>query len=199
MKKVSFAVVVFGFFLTSLTACSPGVPYIGNGYGVPISYGEGKHPGIDYDVLRGTPIIACSDGIVNWIGSSVVKTNSGGGHFVTVRHKDDFYSVYGHLSDVFVSTKQEIKRGQLIGLSGGNGYGYDHLHFAISNVYNMGALYSRSLDPNRYWLNSKQQCFDPKQDYSKFSEKEITLPVACSGHRKTLKKNIKKLKKNIKN
>ena len=33
-------------------------------YGAPVDYGEEKHPGIDFDVDEGTPIISAMDGKV---------------------------------------------------------------------------------------------------------------------------------------
>ena len=57
--------VLIVFFSLSCASTKGGYPYIGNDYGVPVSYGEGKHPGIDYDISRGTPLIACADGTIS--------------------------------------------------------------------------------------------------------------------------------------
>ena len=47
-------------------------------YGAPVHYGEGKHPGIDYDVRSGTPIIAATDGEVLAVGMSGTNSWEGG-------------------------------------------------------------------------------------------------------------------------
>ena len=104
-------------------------------YGDPAPYGEGVHPGIDYGISTGTPIITTSDGEVTYIGP-VDSTNSG--LMVVVLHGKHFRSLYAHLSKVFIEMGQSLKRGQLIGLSGAsNNYGridYQHLHFGICNL-----------------------------------------------------------------
>ena len=53
---------IFGFFL--LCSCDPQkgssdiLFHVAKQYGAPVSYGEGAHPGIDFDISPGTPIIA---------------------------------------------------------------------------------------------------------------------------------------------
>jgi hypothetical protein len=37
-----------------------------------------------------------------------------------------------------------------------------------------------------FWLGGQAQCFDPKIDYSNYSQKEITLPIACGDYGKAL-------------
>ena len=105
-------------------------PIGGGKYGTPGEfYGEGLHPGIDYDMPIGTYIVAVSDGIVVFVGEPYKDQVYGGGYAVGLKHDDNFFSAYVHLSEVFVFNGQHIKRGQLIGLSGQSNNDYPHLHF----------------------------------------------------------------------
>lgn len=195
---------ILRFFLTlsvlSILSCSTtykgpiyeGSPPIGTKYeqaGIP--YGEGLHPGIDYNIPEGTPIVSVSDGIVLKITNPMLESNDphGQGFFVVIQHGNYFYSLYGHLTKYFVRPDQSIKRGELIGLSGYT-KGYPHLHFGIVKIgkHNEARFLSQTYNPDNFWLDGKPQCFDPKKDYSKYSTKEITLPVACGEYQRTLLK-----------
>jgi len=63
MKK--YYIVLMGMLLL-LFFCSP--HRINLKYGDRVNYGEGRHPGIDYEIPTGTPIIAAANGFVSWIG-----------------------------------------------------------------------------------------------------------------------------------
>jgi murein DD-endopeptidase MepM/ murein hydrolase activator NlpD len=145
-------------------------------------YGEGLHPGIDYDMPIGTYIVAVSDGIVVFVGEPYKDQVYGGGYAVLLKHADDFFSAYVHLSEVFVTNDQNIIRGQLIGLSGQSNTDYPHLHFGLikNSKRGSGKYLSQTYNPNDFWLGGEPQCFNPNKDYSKYSFKEITFPVACS-------------------
>ncbi len=147
-----------------------------------------RHPGIDFDIKIGTPIIACSDGEVIYIGEPGAKERWGGGIFVGISHGDSheeyFRSLYGHLTRIFVVRGQSVKRGELIGLSGASNNGYSHLHFGICKTDCKN--YSGTYDPNGFWLGGKAQCFDLSKDYSNYSQKDITIPVACGEYAKEL-------------
>jgi len=158
-------------------------------WGGPAPYGEGIHPGIDFGIGTGTPIIAVSDGRVNLV--SAVRDPNDDGDQVVIRHGMHFLSLYAHLSKVFVRKDQFVKRGQLIALSGAsnswNKPDYQHLHFGICNTGGGGCRnYSNTKDPNLFWLGGQPQCFDPKMDYSTYSQKDITLPIACGDYGKAL-------------
>jgi len=153
-------------------------PNIGVPYGAPVVYGEGRHPGVDYDIPIGTPIIAVSEGVVKHVGT--VNAPWGGGFFVKIIHDEHFETLYGHLSKIFVKTGQSINRGELIGLSGSSNNGYVHLHFGICKTGGKCINFSETYDPEGFWLGSKAQCFNPSMDYSNYSTKEIVSPVACN-------------------
>ena len=164
------------------TPATYGPFYVGTRYGVPVDYGEGAHPGIDFDISNATPIIATSDGEVVYIG----EPDAGDGIFVAVGHSDRIGSLYGHLTKVFVKKGQSIKRGQLIGLSGASKGGYAHLHFGIYKRGENPKMYSKTYDPDGFWLESKPMCFNPSMDYSKYPHEKMTLPVACGDYAKEL-------------
>jgi murein DD-endopeptidase MepM/ murein hydrolase activator NlpD len=184
MRKILFCLILNFLLASSCTAHGPF--YVGNLYGAPVSYGERRHAGIDFDIRRGTPIIAASDGEVTYVGDPCPSERRCGGIFVILRHGNHFKSIYGHLGKVFVKTGQLLKRGQLIGLSGASNSGYTHLHFTICKIGADSMKYSHTYSPETFWLGGKSQCFDPNTDYSSYSQKDIILPVACGEYAKAL-------------
>lgn len=187
MKKYVFYMILAILLLSSCATSMHGPFVVGKPYGAPAPYGERIHPGIDFDISRGTPIIAVSDGEVYYIGESAGPEN---GIFVGVLHGKNFKSFYGHMDKVFVKQDQFLKRGQLIGISGeSNNYGrtgYAHLHFGICKIIGSCRNYSETYDPKMFWLEGKPQCFSPKMDYSSYTQKDITLPIACGDYGKEL-------------
>ena len=184
MKKYMFYIIL-AIFLSSCATYGPF--YVGKPYGAPAPYGEGIHPRIDFGISGGTPIIAVSDGKVTYIGDVEGWNN---GIQVVVLHGGHFMSLYAHLSKVFVKKDQWLKRGQLIGLSGAsNNYGktnHQHLHFGICKIGRGCRNYSDTHDPKMFWLGGQPQCFNPNMDYSVYSQKDITLPIACGEYAKEL-------------
>jgi murein DD-endopeptidase MepM/ murein hydrolase activator NlpD len=77
MKKLIFFLILNGLLVFSCTTHGPF--YVKNPYGVPVIYGEGLHPGIDFNINVGTPIIASSDGVVIHIGEPDYKESWRGG------------------------------------------------------------------------------------------------------------------------
>jgi murein DD-endopeptidase MepM/ murein hydrolase activator NlpD len=175
--KVYFTLIIL--LLVSCTTVYKTPPPVGYQYGAPVPYGERNHPGIDYSIPIGTPVIAASDGEVMFVLESERDKPWGGGLFVGVRHGNYFYSLYGHLSKVMVKPGGKVLRGQLIGLSGSSNSGSPHLHFGIAKIGGNSINYSQTFDPDTFWLGERPQCFNPGKDYSRHSAKEITVPVAC--------------------
>lgn len=184
MKKLLSCLILNVLLVSSCATHGPF--YVGNPYGAPVSYGEGRHPGIDFDISNGTPIIAASDGDVVYLGEPCPSDPSCGGIFVALGHSDRIASLYGHVTKVFVKNGQSIKRGHLIGLSGASNSGYQHLHFGIYKRGENPKMYSKTYDPDDFWLDGKPRCFDPSMDYSKYSHEKITVPVACGDYAKVL-------------
>jgi len=86
------------------------------------------HYGQDFAVPYGTDVYATGDGTVIESG-----WNSGGfGNFIVIDHGYGLQSTYGHLSQIKVSRGMNVKRGDLIGLSGNTGTSSGpHLHYQI--------------------------------------------------------------------
>ena len=189
MKKLICCLI---FSISLIWACdsqkpSSAIPFhVCRQYGAPVSYGEGSHPGIDFEVSQGTPIIAAAEGEVSFVGDSDPKTSNGGGVFVRVQNSQHFDLIYGHLSKVYVHKDQLLKRGQLIGLSGASNDGLPHLHFGISKIGGSSQKYSQTYDPQKFWLDGMPKCFDPGADYSKYYPEGITIPIACNAYAKQL-------------
>ena len=72
------------------------------------------HNGIDWACGVGTPIYAMKDGKV--IRADALQGKTGYGRHIRIQHTEGV-SIYGHLSKMFVSVGEEVKVGQIIGLS----------------------------------------------------------------------------------
>jgi len=84
------------------------------------------HPGIDIANDVGTPEAAADAGQVVFAGWGSY------GIYVEIDHGNGFHTVYGHLSEVLVTTGQPVTQGQLIGRMGTTGRASGpHLHFEI--------------------------------------------------------------------
>jgi murein DD-endopeptidase MepM/ murein hydrolase activator NlpD len=93
------------------------------------------HNAIDIRAPQATEIAAPADGVV-------LKVKGGEGndyHYVVLGHNEEVMTLYGHMYDIFVLPGQTVKRGEIIGLSGGlpgsRGAGWlttgPHLHFEV--------------------------------------------------------------------
>lgn len=122
-------------------------------YGYRPEYNEGNHLGVDKSAESWTPIYAADDGIVTasngstTVGnSSDVKNHGWGRHTIVdhgVRNGVQLETLSGHLDVSMVSVGDRVRRGDLLGLSGGTGRAWssklkryisplgDHLHFGI--------------------------------------------------------------------
>lgn len=89
-----------------------------------------KHPGIDFSVPVGTPVMACFPGIV--VRKEIHK---GMGMVIGIRNGNTV-TLYAHLSRYKVSLGQIIKKGQIIGLSGNSGDAVTkpHLHLEVRDI-----------------------------------------------------------------
>lgn len=86
------------------------------------------HNGQDFEVPYGTDVYATGDGTVIESGF-----NSGGfGNMIVIDHGYGLQTVYGHLSNIKVVRGQNVKRGDLIGISGNTGLtSGPHLHYQV--------------------------------------------------------------------
>ena len=85
------------------------------------------HQGIDYGAPMGSPIVAATDGIVNFAG-----WHGGHGNFVQIRHAGGLGTGYAHMSRIIARAGQHVNAGQLIGYVGSTGLSTGpHLHFEV--------------------------------------------------------------------
>lgn len=119
--------------------------------GYPYEYLIGPHTGTDIPTPVGTPIKAPADGYV-------ARTHDSGGRgysYIMLIHGSNISTVYGHVSGFAVPEGKLVKRGDIIGYTGGapgsHGSGLSsgpHLHFEVRKnnipVNAQGYLKSRS-------------------------------------------------------
>lgn len=92
-----------------------------------------RNPGTDYGVPTGTPVKAIADGII----TGIVNTFTGsGGRMIFQSFPSGHNADYLHLSRIDVVAGQQVKQGQVIGLSGASGLGKEngygpHLHLSV--------------------------------------------------------------------
>lgn len=90
--------------------------------------GEGAtHTGVDISAGQGTPVRVTADGNVEFVGWM-----SGYGRLVIVDHDSNLRTYYAHLSSFQVMPGQEVRRGQVVALSGASGRATaPHLHYEV--------------------------------------------------------------------
>src|SRR5256714_6847902 len=89
------------------------------------------HTRVDVAYKQGSPILAADDGIVVAASSSVMNGQLVGyGNYVIIAHRNNFFSLYGHLLGFVVKPGDSVHQGQLIAYEGstGNSTG-PHVHF----------------------------------------------------------------------
>lgn len=94
----------------------------------PFNRGKKKfHSGLDLAAPVGTPIIASSDGIVEFTGR-----NGGYGNTVIIKHDEGYKTIYAHCSSTIVEEGQNVSMGRVIGTVGRTGTATGaHLHFEV--------------------------------------------------------------------
>lgn len=93
----------------------------------PVTGRRAFHAGVDIAVARGTPVLATHEGVVE-----KVTTHKNLGRYVMVRHSDDEYSMYGHLSAWNVDEGDSVVPGDVVGKVGSTGRSTGpHLDYSI--------------------------------------------------------------------
>jgi murein DD-endopeptidase MepM/ murein hydrolase activator NlpD len=88
---------------------------------------QSTHYGLDFRVPGGTPVAAMNDGTVLLARPLYFE-----GGFVVLDHGQGLLTLYLHLSEFKVKEGDQVKRGQLIALSGGTGRATGpHLHVEV--------------------------------------------------------------------
>ncbi len=107
-----------------------GKAYISCGFGwrnSPFTGEQEYHEGLDIAVWYNTPVLATADGVVIYAGWL-----SGYGYMVKLKHGFGYSTYYGHLNKIKVKKGQNVKRGQLIALTGNSGRSTGpHLHYEV--------------------------------------------------------------------
>lgn len=93
-----------------------------------------QHSAVDIPEYQGSPLRAAADGVVY-----KARDNGYGYSYIIISHANNFSTVYGHISNILVETGQIVRKGTIIGLTGGMpgtpGAGYmttgPHLHFEM--------------------------------------------------------------------
>jgi murein DD-endopeptidase MepM/ murein hydrolase activator NlpD len=116
--------------MKSLPVGTPLSGEINSGFGYrkdPFNLKSAFHPGVDIDAKFGQPVVATADGVVEYAGW--YKTY---GEAVIIDHKDDYQTLYGHLSKIRVKEGQGVKAGDIIGYAGSTGRSTGpHLHYEV--------------------------------------------------------------------
>ncbi|MFI6053272.1 M23 family metallopeptidase [Streptomyces violascens] len=109
-------------------------------FGLGGSMWASKHSGQDFAVPNGTPVSAAHAGTVVKAGPVGAGDGPAYGNAIVIRHADNTYSQYAHLSQINVRIGQSVATGERIALSGntGNSSG-PHLHFEIRKTPNYGS------------------------------------------------------------
>ena len=98
------------------------------------------HLGQDLAHTERSPVKAVAMGIVRYAADLGIY-----GNCVILSHGQGIASLYGHLSAIRVKVGDEVKRGQVIGLSGMTGLALgDHLHFSVL----VGGVF---VNPTEWW------------------------------------------------
>ncbi len=106
--------------------------------------GEGAfHAGIDLQAPTGTPVHATADGVIERAGWSSTY-----GKVVVINHGNGLETYYAHLSKMRVLPGEEVRRGEVIALSGCTGHATGpHVHYEVR-------LRGTPVNPYRYLAKS---------------------------------------------
>ena len=127
-----------GHFLFQNPIFPPGNTYVDITY----RYGSTQngtrepHHGVEFLNKFGTPVHAAGDGTVEFAGPDKEALYSPWrdfyGNMIVIRHADEMYTLYAHLSKVDVQAGDDVKAGDLIGEVGQSGVATgSHLHFEV--------------------------------------------------------------------
>jgi hypothetical protein len=101
---------------------------------------EQTHLGYDLASTQHAGVVASNDGRVVYAAPLGIY-----GNCVVVDHGYGLQTIYGHMSQIDVKVGDDVKRGQVMGLSGMTGMaGGDHIHFSMQ-------LDGVQIDPKEWW------------------------------------------------
>ncbi len=112
------------------------------------------HKGMDIACAKGTPIVACKDGIV-----TSASYNGGYGECVVIYHGDGLSTLYAHCDNTGrsgrptyeVKAGDAVKAGQVIAYVGTTGRSTgDHLHISVIDTNTYTSVAGNFVDPAKY-------------------------------------------------
>jgi len=130
------------FYLTRpIAANDKNWPLASYRYGY-VYFKDTVHTGVDIPNPLGTPVLAPGQGVVVWAGYGLLYGRHGNtsdpyGLAVAIRHDfgyngDYIYTMYGHMSQIYVTEAQRVSKGDQIGAVGNTGESTGpHLHFEV--------------------------------------------------------------------
>lgn len=122
--------------------------FITDGFGMrfhPILRIRLMHEGIDLEAQVGTRVHATGDGVVTYVGR-----RGGYGKVIVINNGFGYTTLFGHLSKQIVKVGQNVKRGQVIALSGDTGLSTGpHLHYEVRKN-------GIHVNPADYFFNGQQ-------------------------------------------
>jgi len=152
-------------------------------------FGLPAHNGLDFGCPEGTKLAACAKGVI-----LMSKKHKAYGNIVKIKHAGGYYTLYAHLSERFVMPGEEVKEGDIIGLSGSTGFSTGpHLHFGLQSIKHGTKPYNYYMDPMEAIEGSSKK---------KDSKKKSTVRTSTSNRKSTvtyLSKSSKKTTSTKKN
>lgn len=126
-------------YTTPVTSCFQITQWYGPGsYSHTPGSGPDDEMAVDVGTYSGTPIYATHEGWIHFEGwqRDAYGNYGPGGIMIRLRSMDGLETVYAHLSQTIIDNGQLVAKNQLLGYSGGSGYGMQgywapHLHWAI--------------------------------------------------------------------
>lgn len=87
-----------------------------------------SHQGVDYTVPEGSRVFATADGRIK----DVIRNNSSSGLTIIIAHGDTYETQYNHLGKANVRKGEQVRRGDIIALTGNTGLSLvPHLHYEV--------------------------------------------------------------------
>ena len=119
------------------------------------------HHGVEFPNKYGTPVHAAGDGEVQFAGPDIEAVYSPWqdyyGNVIIIRHANEMYTLYAHLSKIDVRAGNEVKAGDLIGEVGQSGVATgSHLHFEVRKGGN-GMDYFSTQNPELWLTPNKDE------------------------------------------
>ncbi len=126
------------------------------------------HAGTDMRLAIGDSVHAAFYGKVRI--ARVGSKKKGYGYFVLLQHANGLETLYGHLSKVLVSTNQDVKAGDVIGLGGNTGRSTGpHLHFEFRFLGNpINARNLLEITPDTMYMKSDTYTISKKGSFKEF-------------------------------